>query len=71
MITKDHPLFQKFDALSCDLSPENLTCDGELSRRQVDMRYREIMREWRLLEKQAGFSVSQEEVEIIAIAQYR
>lgn len=30
------------DSLDCDLSPENLTCDGELSRSQVQARYREL-----------------------------
>ena len=28
------------DALDADLSPENLTCDGELPRAQVNARYR-------------------------------
>ena len=30
------------DSLDCDLSPENLTCDGELSRSQVQAKYREL-----------------------------
>lgn len=30
-------------ALEADLSPENLTCDGELSRAQVQARYKELM----------------------------
>lgn len=28
------------NSLDADLSPENLTCDGELSRKEVDQRYR-------------------------------
>ena len=32
------------DSLDCDLSPENLTCDGELSRSQVQAKYRELTR---------------------------
>lgn len=28
-----------FDRLECDLSPENLTCDGEMPRDQVRRRY--------------------------------
>lgn len=71
MITKDHPLFQKFDSLICRLSPENLCCDGECSRAETNYRYRQIMKEWQVLEKQAGFPVSQEEVENIAMAAYR
>ena len=27
-------------SLDADLSPENLTCDGELSRKEIEMRYR-------------------------------
>ena len=30
------------DRISSDLSPENLTCDGELPRSQVQARYREL-----------------------------
>ena len=29
-------------AIDCALSPENLSCDGELSRSQVQARYREL-----------------------------
>lgn len=32
------------ERLDCDLSPENLTCDGELSRSQVQAKYRELTR---------------------------
>lgn len=32
------------DSIDCDLSPENLTCDGELSRAQVQARYRHLTR---------------------------
>jgi hypothetical protein len=30
------------EMIDSDLSPENLTCDGELSRSQVTARYREL-----------------------------
>jgi hypothetical protein len=30
------------DSIDADLSPENLTCDGELSRSQVQARYRAL-----------------------------
>ena len=30
------------DRISSDLSPENLTCDGELPRNQVQARHREL-----------------------------
>lgn len=35
---------QLADDLSCALSPENLTCDGELSRSQVQRKYQRLMR---------------------------
>jgi hypothetical protein len=30
------------DSLDCDLSPENLTCDGELSRSQVNAKFKAL-----------------------------
>ena len=30
------------DNIDCELSPENLTCDGELPRAEVNRRYREL-----------------------------
>ena len=30
------------DSLDCDLSPENLTCDGELSRAQVNAKFKRL-----------------------------
>jgi hypothetical protein len=30
------------ESLDADLSPENLTCDGELSRAQINRKYREL-----------------------------
>lgn len=32
------------DSIDCELSPENLTCDGELSRSQVQAKYRQLTR---------------------------
>ena len=31
------------DSIDSDLSPENLTCDGELPRAEVNRRYKELM----------------------------
>lgn len=63
-------LFNKFDALTCRLSPENLTCDGECSRTEVKRRHAQIMREWRELERQAGRTVTQEEIERAYLQEY-
>ena len=45
----DHAIAQQLaDNLACDLSPENLTCDGELDRHTVQQRaarYRGALRE--------------------------
>jgi hypothetical protein len=39
------------DCLDADLSPENLTCDGELSRSQVQARYKALTSAARDLQK--------------------
>jgi hypothetical protein len=39
------------DCLDADLSPENLTCDGELPRSQVQARYRTLTSAARDLQK--------------------
>lgn len=61
-LTKDHPLFLKFIALCCRLSPENLTCDGECGRAEINKRHKQIMLEWRDLEFQFGSLVTEKEV---------
>lgn len=59
----NNDLKKKFINLVFRLSPENLYCDGELTRAQAHARHRQIMREWKDLEKEAGRSVSQSEAE--------
>lgn len=54
-------LTEEFRDLACRLSPENLNCDGEISRTQAQVRYIQIMREWTALEKKAGRKVSKSE----------
>jgi hypothetical protein len=39
------------DSIDCDLSPENLTCDGELPRSIVQSRYNELTKAARELKK--------------------
>jgi hypothetical protein len=39
------------DSLDADLSPENLTCDGELPRSQVQARYKQLTSAARDLQK--------------------
>jgi hypothetical protein len=46
------------DRVESDLSPENLTCDGELARSKVDRRYRYLMK----VQKQLDFLEQHEEI---------
>ena len=39
------------DSIDADLSPENLTCDGELSRTQVQARYKALTKAANELQK--------------------
>ena len=52
----------QFRWLACDLSPENLHCDGEISRAQAQVKYRKLMKEWGKLEAAVGRKVSIDEV---------
>lgn len=49
-------------SLSCDLSPENLHCDGELTPAQAKEKYIEIMKAWRYLELKLGRSITENEL---------
>ena len=55
-------IMEKFSALSGRLSPENLCCDGELSKTEVKRRLAQINREWKALEKIIGRKMSEDEV---------
>jgi len=61
-LTKTHPLFMQFLSLSCALSPENLTCDGECSRKEVNTRYNKLAKQWAELETKFGGRVSEKDV---------
>ena len=39
----------------CSLSPENLCCDGEISRSQVNIRYNKLMTQLKKLYTKIGF----------------
>lgn len=43
--------------LDCELSPENLCCDGELSKTETAKKFREIKTAWKFLEKRLGRKV--------------
>ncbi len=51
-----------FADLACQLSPENLTCDGESLASEVRRRKASILRQWGELERRAGQKVSESEI---------
>lgn len=55
-------IWEKLSDLACQLSPENLTCDGELSRNMVKLRKASIMKQWAVLEASLGFKVTEDQV---------
>ena len=61
-MSMDSKLHKRFLDLACQLSPENLHCDGEISVTEAKRKYRVLMKEWRTLERYAGHKVSEEEV---------
>lgn len=69
-ITKEHPAYPKFLSLYGRMSPENLHCDGEISRAEAASRYRQITREWSALVKQIEIPVGVEDIESIICADY-
>lgn len=52
-----------FAQICCDLSPENLHCDGEISRSAARRKASGLRAEWKQLEKSLGRKVSEEEAE--------
>ena len=52
-----------FIQLVGELSPENLSCDGELSASQVRAKLASIKQEWKELENIYGEKVSEDQVE--------
>lgn len=55
-------ILNDFAGLACRLSPENLCCDGEISRAEVNRRLRQIQKGWKALEKELGRVVSEDQV---------
>lgn len=52
-------LKKQFLNLVCQLSPENLHADGEISHTQAKKKYNSLMREWKRLEAIAGRKVEE------------
>lgn len=49
---------RKFCELNGQLSPENLSCDGECSKSEIRAREHSIMKNWRALEEECGITLS-------------
>lgn len=52
-------IMKDFDGLECELSPENLHCDGEASPAYVQQKLRDINRRWKDLEHELGRKVEE------------
>ena len=58
-----HPWnLEEFSELLCELSPENLHCDGEISVSEANRKYKKLMTQWRKLEKRLGREYSEGEI---------
>ena len=53
---------KQFAILACQLSPENLHCDGEISRAEAKRRERALLAKWSELERRVGRPVDEAEV---------
>ncbi len=62
MTDMDITTLTEFVALANRLSPENLHCDGEISRADARRKEQGIRRLWRALETKLGRNVSEDEV---------
>jgi hypothetical protein len=62
-MTKRNEYFIREDILRCyyQLSPENLTCDGELNKTQIRAKHSKLNKELKSLFKEYGRMVSEEE----------
>lgn len=55
-------IIKRFESLLGQLSPENISCDGELNSQQIKFRKQVIAKEWKYLEGQLGREVSEDDV---------
>jgi DUF1680 family protein len=58
----DQKMLDYFMRLCCELSPENLHCDGEISLAEANRKYVKLMREWRAGERIVGHPVHEQDV---------
>lgn len=58
----EEEFFNYFDRILCDLSPENLCCDGEISPSAARKKARTLHAEWKELENLFGRKVTEDEI---------
>jgi hypothetical protein len=56
-------LLRQFQDLSCQLSPENLCCDGEISPAQAVARELQLMTQWHALERKICRRLSLQQID--------
>lgn len=62
---------RQFRALANALSPENLHCDGEISRAAAMRKQNQLRREWKRLEAEVGGTVSEDALWLFVIKHLR
>ena len=67
----EEELWDALDSLCMELSPENLSCDGELNRSEINVKLRAIRGEWGEIEKKLGYMVSEAEAESYGLKKWR
>ncbi len=60
-IVAEQNLLQDIHNIYCELSPENISCDGELSPSHIKRRYADCHKRLRALFKTLGRSISEDE----------
>ena len=61
MPQEDQHTLEAILTVYCGLSPENLTCDGEVSGRELQIKYKALMNKLDALQKALGFTVSEDQ----------
>lgn len=57
----ENEIMAEINGLYTQLSPENLTCDGELSRNQIAIKYRSLQSQLQAMFRKLGRTVSEDE----------
>lgn len=61
MTRNKEEIMEEFLQLACALSPENLTCDGEASQKDIQANLKSIKKAWNELEEEIGYPVTEDD----------